>query len=123
MSIGNFTLAQKSMDAIWLKQKVISSNLANLDTPGYKSKSVEFSDLLKDILDNPGSSLDSLQNKLDALEPKVIENDSTEMREDGNNVDADVENIELARAQLQYEYMIRSVSSEISRLKYVINGG
>lgn len=35
------------MDALWQKQQVISHNIANVETPGYKAKHVEFKEVLK----------------------------------------------------------------------------
>lgn len=109
-------LLQKSLDAVWLRQKVISNNLANTDTPGFKSSTVEFEDLLKNALD--GSA-----GQVGEVEPKVIQKTGTQTREDGNNVDVDNENIELAKAQFQYEYLVRELSMNIDRLKYVITDG
>lgn len=118
---GDLLLAEKSLDALWLKQKVISGNLANVDTPGYKSKEVEFEKIFKEaLLSSSGIDSDDLS---EALTSRIVEDTSTQAREDGNNVDAVKENIELASTQLQYEYMIKTVSGEISRLKYAINEG
>ena len=40
----------KGLDALWMRQRVISNNIANATTPGYKSKSVEFENVLKSVL-------------------------------------------------------------------------
>ncbi len=118
---GDLLIAGKSLDALWLKQNVISGNLANVDTPGYKSKEVEFEKIFKEaLLSSSGKDSDDLS---ESLTFRIVEDTSTQAREDGNNVDAVKENVELASTQLQYEYMIRAVSSEISRLKYAINEG
>lgn len=109
-------IAQKSLDALWLRQKVISNNLANSDTPGYKCQSVAFENILEKALKSTGTDLSSLK-------PKVMENDSTQMREDGNNVDREEQNIELARTQIQYEVMVRLISDDLSRMRYAISGG
>jgi flagellar basal-body rod protein FlgB len=116
------SIAQKSLDALWLKQKVISSNIANIDTPGYKSRAVKFEELLKSALKRTasGAGRDSI---LDRLKPEVVKRTGTQAREDGNNVDIDAENVELVRTQLQYEFMTRALSDEMSRLKYAITEG
>jgi len=119
---SNFRIMQKSLDALWLRQKVISNNIANIDTPGYKSKRVEF----ENILNNQLTSLNNDQGTNDQLqsrEPQIIEDNKYIMREDGNNVDIDAQNIELVRTQIQYEYMTRMISSAISREKYAITEG
>jgi flagellar basal-body rod protein FlgB len=117
----SFTVLQKSLDALWTKQKVISSNIANLDTPGYKSRSVIFEDVLNNALSIKDDS--GFQKRIDSISPKIVRNDSTSMREDGNNVDIDEQSIELTRLMIQYEYMSKAFSSDISRLKYAINEG
>jgi flagellar basal-body rod protein FlgB len=113
----------KGLDAVWLRQKVISNNIANSETPGYKRLNVEFEDLLKNMVEDNYESIDLLKNAIDNIEPTVTEDSTTSTRLDGNNVVMDKENIELARAQLQYDYLVSSLSSQISRLKYAINGG
>ena len=42
----DFKVMQKSMDMLWLKQRVISNNIANIETPGYKAKAVSFRNVL-----------------------------------------------------------------------------
>jgi len=113
---------QKSLDALWLKQKVISDNLANIDTPGFKSRRVIFESVLQNVLKQT-SAMNGMQEKLSSLHPKVVTDQSTQMRQDGNNVDAEEQNIELAKAQLQYEMAARLVSEDFSRMKYAINEG
>lgn len=114
---------KKGLDAVWLRQQVISNNIANDETPGYKSKKVEFESLLQDVLDGNYSDRDSVMKAIENIDPVISENTTTSTRQDGNNVDLDSENIELARAQLQYDFLVSSLSSQINRLKYAINGG
>lgn len=118
----SISLGQKSLDALWLRQQVISSNISNDDTPGYKSKTVRFEEFLKDALET-GGGVRGMQSALDGVQAEIIENEGTQGREDGNNVDIDSENIELVRAQLQYEFMARSIADDVSRLEYAITEG
>lgn len=121
---NSMTVLQKSLDALWLRQKVVSNNIANVDTPGYKSQSVEFENLLDEALQgSAGQSADGLSEKLQNLNPQVNQNTATSMRADGNNVDIDSENVALARTQIEYLYATRMMSSEISRMKYAITEG
>lgn len=109
---------EKSLDALWLKQNVISNNIANVDTPGYKSQEVEFEDLLSKAVSNSNDIKD-----IDVPDAKVIKNSNTSIREDGNNVDIDTENIELYRTQIQYEYMVKKLSDQYSNIKLAIMEG
>jgi len=113
----------KGLDAVWLRQKVISNNIANSETPGYKRLSVEFEDLLKNLIESKYDDIEALKEAIANIESVVKQDSSSSTRLDGNNVVMDKEQIELARAQLQYEYLVSSLSSQISRLKYAINGG
>jgi len=117
------SILQKSLDAVWLRQRVISNNIANIDTPGYKSGSVRFEDILSKRINGNYKNMQSLKKALDKTKPRVVVNEDTFVREDGNNVVIDKEQIELARAQLQYDYLISSLVSQLDRLKYAINGG
>jgi len=118
----SISIAEKSLDALWLKQQIISDNIANVDTPGYKSKSVEFEGLLQKAVLYLNGDESSAAEKIDQLQAKVVTDTDTSLREDGNNVDIDSENIELVRSQLQYMAVIGGLSGELSRMKYAING-
>lgn len=101
---ASIELLQKSMDAIWLRQQAIMNNIANSDTPGYKSKKVEFESLLELALKGAKSE-DEILSKIREIKPEIVTDTTTTTREDGNNVDLDRENVELARTQIQYEYL------------------
>ncbi len=119
----SMTLLQKSLDAVWQRQQVIANNIANAATPGYKSQRLEFEDLLEKQLQKTGTDEEGLQDALEKVEPRIVRDESTAAQEDGNNVDLDYENIEMARAQMQYSYMANSLNAQINRLKYVITEG
>ncbi len=116
-------LLVKSMDAVWLRQQVIANNIANAATPGYKSQHLEFEELLEKQIQRTGTSEEGLQKAIDSVEPRVVRDENTVTQEDGNNVDLDYENIEMARAQMQYSYLANSLKAQINRLKYVITEG
>lgn len=119
-NISNINLMQKSLDALWLRQQTISNNIANIDTPNYKSKEVVFEDFLQNMLSTNSGTYDS---EVENISPQVVENSNTIAREDGNNVDIDKENIEMYRAQIQYDYMIREITSSFSNAKLVLTEG
>ena len=56
-------------------------------------------------------------------EISVFKDNFTTERADGNNVNIDVENLEMARTQLQYQYLTRGLSDSFSRLRYAISEG
>ncbi len=113
----------KGLDALWMRQRVISNNIANATTPGYKSKSVEFENVLKSVLNRDNIDKGTLERAASKLNPELVERDWISDSEDGNNVVLDKENIELARAQLQYSALVTALNAQISRLRYAITGG
>lgn len=121
-SIYNYVnVLDKAADASWIRNEVISNNIANVDTPNYKRQDVEFESYLLAQLEGANSS--SLKKTvagvdLDSL-TSTIYTDSTALsyRLDGNNVDIDTENVELASNQLKYQALISSISNEFSMIK------
>lgn len=119
----SISLLQKSLDAVWYRQNVTLNNIANSETPGYKSKGVEFESMLKSAITASTGSKEKMISEISDLEPKLTENAGTSAREDGNNVNMEAENVSLAKQQLQYMYMTAALSAHISRIKYVITEG
>lgn len=123
MNNTSMKLLEKSLDAVWLRQQVIANNIANAATPGYKSQHLEFEELLEKQIQKAGADEKDVQNAVEKVEPRLVRDENTTAQEDGNNVDLDYENIEMARAQMQYSYLTSSLNSQINRLKYVITEG
>ena len=112
-------------DASWTRNSVISNNIANVDTPGYKRKDVQFELYLQEELSG-GGSLDEevAQVDLDVLDGTTYTDYGTvSYRLDGNNVDVDTENSYLAQNQIKYYTVLDSITQEFSRLKSVIKNG
>ena len=121
---NNIALAEKSMEYLWGKQQITLQNLANVDTPGYKSKYVTFEDEFNTRLKQASLTRDD-EKIADAIEGShLVVHDTGEesARLDENNVDADVESVELSRATLQYMYTAQAITSDIARLRLVIKG-
>ena len=49
-----FRALQSGLDAMWLKQQVASHNIANVETPDFKAKKVEFKQVLREAADGNG---------------------------------------------------------------------
>ena len=116
-------LLNKDLDGLWIRQQEISNNISNVETPGYKSKSVSFEDQLKKLMSENNESSDSLIDQIKNTTPQISISDDESLRLDGNNVDAEKENIELARTQINYNYSLRELSDYFSRLRYAITDG
>ena len=110
----------RAADASWTCETVIGNNIANVDTPGYKRQDVAFEDVLKRELKS--SKYDTLQKAVDNVSLNKLEGRtytdyaSYSYRLDGNNVDIDTENVELASEQLRYQTLTSAVSNEFTRM-------
>lgn len=112
---------EKASDASWTRNSVISNNIANVDTPGYKRKDVQFEQYLQSAVSG-GCSLDDNVSEadLESLTGTTYTDYATaSYRIDGNNVDIDTENAELAKNQIKYYTMLDSISQEFKRITSV----
>lgn len=117
-------IMQKSLDALWQRTRTISDNLANSTTPGYKRKMVAFEDILaQTVKSGTNEGQKAMANRVARLTPKVIEDNSTTMNVDGNNVDLDQEYNSLNQTIYQYQYMERLLNDSFSRLRTAIKEG
>lgn len=112
----------KAADASILRHEVISNNIANNDTANYKRKDVRFEEFLKKELTG-GESLNKQVasvniNKLDATTYTDLAN--LNYRIDGNNVNVETENANLAENQIRYYALLDSMTQEFNRLKSVL---
>lgn len=121
---------EKGLDAAWLRNQVISNNIANADTPNFKSSSVEFEDVFSAALEQDGMANKqtrdghiSFSASADSVIPVVMENNDTSMKMDGNNVDIDYENVELAKNTIYYNTLVEKLNSEFSMLRLAITEG
>ncbi len=112
----------RAADASWARNEVISNNIANVSTPNYKRKDIDFESFLSNELKAKASS-SSLREAVDDLDVNNLrirtrtDNSSLSYRLDGNNVDIDTENVELASNQIKYEALLDSISHEFNMLK------
>lgn len=127
-SITN-TVLQKALDGVWQRQRAISNNIANYETPGYKAKKVSFESALEQEVKSLSAQaaskggIDEMKARIEQLRFREYDSDNVSTRADGNNVDLDAENIDLAKTQLQYQFLTRSFSDGIARLRYAISEG
>ena len=112
----------KAADASWLRNNLISNNIANNDTPGYKRKDVQFESYLEMELIRGASLKHRVANtdlsRLDGT--AYTDYASLSYRADGNNVDIHTENTYLAENQIRYYTLLDSMTQEFSRLKLAL---
>ncbi len=121
---GNtIAMSGKALDYLWKKQEITSENIANVDTPRYKRKSVSFEETFRNKLQAASQSHNqsAMRNAINSsayLEYEVTDS----ARVDENNVNMDYEYTELARTALHYQYLLQSVNGDIARYRSVIKG-
>ena len=118
-------MTEKSLDYLWQKQKITMNNIANQNTPGFKAEYVTFEDELDRRLKLTGSKNRSYKDMREAIRDTRMTVHDTEnefMSMDDNNVDVSAESAELARATIQYQYLIQSFNFDYNRLRTAIRG-
>ena len=126
ISEDTYNLLKKSMDASALRSKVIANNVANINTSGYKKFYVTFEDTLKDSMGANTMKTDNnkhMQAGGESSDITVQRDESSSMRQDGNNVDIDLEMTNQAANTLMYNALVKQVSSKLSLTSYIIRGG
>jgi flagellar basal-body rod protein FlgB len=131
----NFKAMQKSLDLMARRMEVTAHNIANVNTPHFKAQRLEYENLFQEKLAQINNSYakqmrysgpagaERLQRYFENIKPAVFTDNETETRVDGNNVDIDHENLQIARIQIQYNFMIRKITDEYNLLRHAISEG
>ena len=98
-----------------LRQKAIASNVANLQSPGYRRVDVKFKELLAKALDSSGT-VDLSQIKAQIYQPK-----QTSVNSNGNDVSLEVEVGEMVKNTLRHKAYIRLLQKKYRQLELAIN--
>jgi flagellar basal-body rod protein FlgB len=113
---SQFDLLSKLVDVTVVRHKVLSQNVANVNTPGYRKLTVSFDDALADHLVRYGD------RGVSELQPEIVEDNSTPTRVDGNNVDIDAEMMMLNKNTLLNNAYLQIVSTKVAMMRTAISG-
>ncbi len=128
--LNELALAMKLRE---INQEVISSNIANINTPNYRCKKIDFRKEIERILTDRDFKInlkitnsrhirDEVKNS--SISPKIEECDTPVIGNDKNNVDLDREMAKLAKNQLLYNAYVQLFAKRIKMLKdAIIQGG
>lgn len=118
-------MMRRSMEYLWTKQRCILDNIANVETPGYKTKYVTFEESLEDAIrsaaqkESGGAS--SIRQAVEDATIQVLEaEESTRMDDNGVNITEQA--VEMARTGYQLQYVMDAISSDFSLLRKAIGG-
>lgn len=121
----NYNLLKNALNASSLRQEVISSNISNVNTDNYKVGQVQFESLLS-------RSKNSLRMKqtnemhigfdnLSQIDPIVTKRTDTAVKENGNNVDIDMEMANQAQNSLYYNALVTQMNVKLGLLNTAIS--
>ena len=108
------------------KQKVISSNIANINTPNYKTKDLIFEDELKSagnslqLKQTNSKHITSIDNGLSTINPKLIQVKGLEEQNDGNNVNLDTQMSEMSKNKILFDAIQSSIKRDSRLFRSVI---
>ena len=112
-----------------MRQEVINSNIANAETPGYKSKTVEFEEALARAVDVDHNGVMTAEDKqhyklhtggFSSLEPDIVENANGVVSDDGNTVDMEDEMAKMAENKVMYDASVQLLNKKLALMKYAI---
>ena len=128
----NIDMLNKSMDVSLLRRNVMSNNIANSDTPNFKRTQVNFEAELKRALDSENVrpfpailtrekhiSFHQPKNWRD-VQPRRVLDYLTTAKNNGNNVDIEVEMMGILSNQLMYQTMAQVIQNEFGRVNLVL---
>lgn len=134
--IFSFTdkLLERALDGLTQRQRITAHNIANVNTPGYKSLRLSFESVLAEAVRNqsPGISGTRTHPQHIAFPDRsahiphrfpVYPERSTTMRNDGNNVDIERERAQLLKDEVHYSAIVQQIEKRFAMLKDVIREG
>jgi flagellar basal-body rod protein FlgB len=104
------------------REQAIAANMANVDTPGYHTRDIDFQGELKKAMNGIRSKSEDGTTTA-GMNPVVYEVQGLMERPDGNNVSLDREGLLMAQTQLQYQLGVQLVERHFHRTLSAINGG
>src|ERR1041385_4492508 len=115
----NYLAAKKTLDAVAVRQEAIASNIANLETPGYKR--IDLAPTFPPELDRACASGDAQQ--IAALKPTLAQDPTAVANSrDGNTVSLENEMMQLSQNAMTHTLETQMVTSMLMRLKMAITG-
>jgi flagellar basal-body rod protein FlgB len=139
------SILTQALDGLTTRQSLISSNLANIDTPNYQPQGVDFETTLQNEIASanpsagsalPPSSGPAADVAMETTDPRhmsavgiasgtgsgSVSSFSENIRNDGNQVDLESEMTALTETQLKYEADSRFITGKFSQLYDVLGG-
>ncbi|TYP77661.1 flagellar basal body rod protein FlgB [Paenibacillus methanolicus] len=127
---AHFNRLEGAINASEMRQRVISNNVANADTPKFKRSDVLFEETLQQSMGASAELSGRLTNKKhipigsggSKPQAQIVTDESTVMNNNENNVDIDREMTLLAKNQLNYNFYIQQLNHDVKMMRTGIDG-
>jgi flagellar basal-body rod protein FlgB len=126
-------LQMESLNQRSRRSEVITANIANAETPGFRAFGYDFEKQLQDLgkmsepvavkVSDPRHLRNNFTKVDGSITPDVYVRPTESVDEDGNTVDMDTEMAQLAKNQILFRTAVETLNRKIGTLKYAINGG
>lgn len=124
---GTIQTLENSLAYAQAKNNVISTNIANIDTPYYKAKDVQFKDILEERTNGIAARRTHPKHFSfgdNGIKPYYTYTKQNSLyNHNGNNVDVDKEMSDLAKNQIYYQSLVDRLNGKFNSLQTVIKGG
>ena len=100
---------ERYMDLLSARQKLVASNIANAETPGYRTQDVDFATEFRSLVAG--------------AQPRAVEVPGLALNHDGNNVSLDREARLLAENALRFNVAANLLKSQLQQVRQAITGG
>jgi len=101
------------------RHEVLASNLANVETPGFRARDLDFGTALREAFAEPTDPALALDPERAA---SVIEDPNTPARADGNTVDLELQMVQLTANSGRYNTLARLLGKRLGILRAAIEG-
>ncbi len=131
----SFGLMEQGLNARTLRQEMIAGNIANIDTPNYKARDIDFESSLAQSAQKLYGTKQMTQLKMAktdqnhlsgyqdsaVLKPTIYLRDGHTQRNDGNTVDLDIETTELGKNNMMFNALSAALKKDSAIFKSVID--
>ncbi len=123
--MGITNIMHRALNGAWLRHELLSNNIANSETPGYKARELDFQSYLNKA---KMPNLKLVTTNLLHVQPENIPSfainiDKTSVTPDGNSVDVDKEMADISANALYYSAISRQLTEQFSLLRKAITEG
>lgn len=125
------TLAlEKALEMRMREHEIHTSNIANANVPNYKAKKIDFQERMRDAMRDLNDGLspkihreEATAPEIQSVEPQIYEDPLARMNGDGNTVDMEREQAEVAKNTIAYETALQLISKRFGWSRHVLSEG